>query len=493
MSWRILLTDAALAAVVAAIVIGIQLRLARAGGLLAREFWVDEIVTHTLVTDPQLTRALRALAGGADTNPPAYHLLMRVWRRLVGVAGERSLRLASLGAMVLALAGMFAALRPVWGLPAAAVSALFLWSHPLVQRHALEARMYGLWLAASVWFALWLDRLLRHPDDGVLLALTALTGVLLCMVHTLAVLSALLIVAAQLAVADTVETRVLAAAVAGPLAFAAWSPFTWRQNQAYTQSWVTASWSDVKAFARSLFVMPALAPVLLLGGLAAALQPAAIPAPGTGAAVVAGLASLAVLPAILLVFSYAFQPLTLDRYALPAAAALALAAGAVSRALPAGWLVVVGLLLFGMGVSGLRRLKKEFAETEAHMAKLLDALRRHTAGNGVLFESPLELHRVCRYAPDLAPRCFGLDFEMDQLQGIDGHRVGGRDQLRSLARVYARPSLMPWTEARRFPWLFLVPSLRNLERGFPDPPGRYPGFVAAPRHWPLFELRREAS
>ena len=55
----------------------VQLFLTGSFSLLDRYLWLDEIHTQLLVTDPELTHAAGALAGGADFNPPGLYLMLR--------------------------------------------------------------------------------------------------------------------------------------------------------------------------------------------------------------------------------------------------------------------------------------------------------------------------------------------------------------------------------------------------------------------------------
>jgi hypothetical protein len=237
----------------------------------------------------------------------------------------------------------------------------------------------------------------------------------------------------------------------------------------------------------AVLASPTLVPVALVAGLAPSFQSTAVPA-GIVPPVVPGMAGLVFLPLLLIVLSYAFQPLLVDRYALPAVASLGVASAAILAPVPAYALVLLCGLLFWMGLSALDELRGEFERRDQQTLELIAAIREAGGTVTVLFESPLELFVVSRYAPDLADRCYGLDFEPDQLGHVDAHRIGARDQMRVLARFYAQVRLYPWTAARALPRFLLVPSLRSLEQGFSEPLHRYPGFRHRVLHWRVLEL-----
>ena len=76
-----------------------------------RYFWVDEILTATLVGDPSLPHMLRALADQVDTSPPLYYLLGWGWARVFGNEAM-SLRILSGSFAAAAFIILWRALRP---------------------------------------------------------------------------------------------------------------------------------------------------------------------------------------------------------------------------------------------------------------------------------------------------------------------------------------------------------------------------------------------
>src|SRR6516162_2059908 len=112
-----MLGEAALVTVLLGAGMAVQLVLSRGLSLFRRHLWIDEIVTFKLVSDRDVSHALRAIVGGLDTNPPCYHLLLRLLRRLVGSAAEVLLRLFALLCVLLALGGLYVSLRQAFPPP----------------------------------------------------------------------------------------------------------------------------------------------------------------------------------------------------------------------------------------------------------------------------------------------------------------------------------------------------------------------------------------
>lgn len=131
---------------------GAALALLAMGALLAacllvsarKYFWLDELFTHALATDPSLRHMLGALARGADGAPPLYPVLAWLWARAFG-AGETSLRLLTALLFCAALGVTWRTLHREYGGRAAAVGTLVTFTaSPLLLRQVAEARFYGL-------------------------------------------------------------------------------------------------------------------------------------------------------------------------------------------------------------------------------------------------------------------------------------------------------------------------------------------------------------
>jgi hypothetical protein len=100
------------------------------------------------------------------------------------------------------------------------------------------------------------------------------------------------------------------------------------------------------------------------------------------------------------------------------------------------------------------------------------------------------LYVVCRYAPDLAGRCFALDFEAGQLGEVDSFRLFLRgDAVRCYPKYYPEPGLVAWESVQQRPRFYLVPKRRACDRTEPpDTAERYPGFTLGQVGSGLYEL-----
>ena len=148
----------ALAAIVAG---GAALRFAT---LSMQSFWLDEAVTHQLVTTP--LRSMLSAIPHSESTPPLYYVLAWVWVRIFG-AGEAGLRSLSalFGTAAIVVLALIA--RRLAGNRAALAAAALAATNPLLIWYSQEARAYALLVtlcALSLWF------LLREDWRGFALA-----------------------------------------------------------------------------------------------------------------------------------------------------------------------------------------------------------------------------------------------------------------------------------------------------------------------------------
>ena len=467
-----------------------QLALSGSFALLTRQFWIDEIITFVLVSDRSVVHSIGALIGGLDTNPPAYHLLSRAFTRLVGRVNEVSLRSFALLSIVAALTGLYVNLRQVYA-PAVALTVLLaLLAHPLVLRCAFEARMYGPWLAASVWFAFFLNQSGNSPGEPWLQILLACTALVTTSMHTLGLLGVVLMSAAHVLFAPW-QPSWIAVAPAG-IASVLWMPYLKRQNDANPVTWVAGARADnvVSSF-HSLLFSRGVASVLLLGaGVAPFLASFGQRSGADGLSnigVLAGLAGLACMPVALVVLSVTVQPLLVDRYALPTVASFAPAIAVVISGTSDLWLGVLCIPLFFAGAHQMHRLHVGYRDRDRERSNLFRAIRLKTGAEPVMFESLHDLAVVHRYAPDLAARSFMLDFELDELADVEAVRIANRNQTRLLNRFYSWPHLMAWKTLRSSSRFFLVGWSLKPELS------EYPGFANERIETGLYELTARSS
>ena len=137
-----------LAAVAGVTAAGAAIRFAT---LSVQSFWLDEAVTHRLVTS-SLGAMLRAIPHSEST-PPLYYVLAWAWSRVFG-AGEAGLRSLSalFGTATIVLVALIA--RRLAGDRAAVAAAALAAANPLLIWYSQEARAYALLVAlcaVTVW------------------------------------------------------------------------------------------------------------------------------------------------------------------------------------------------------------------------------------------------------------------------------------------------------------------------------------------------------
>jgi hypothetical protein len=473
-----------------------ELAIAHAFGLFGHNFWIDEIYTWTLAADPDVGHAAEGLAAGFDTNPPGLVVALRLYGLLAGAPTETSLRVYSLLSVLAALVGVYALLRQVFAPLTALAGVLAVWAHPLVTFHAFEARYYSTWLAAAVWFAFFLGRARGRLRFGTALGL-ALTSLLLCMVHYFGVLSWGLTIAGELAFrrrAPGLRRPALALAGLGPAALGAFIPLLLSQRAAYSVS----TWVDDTTLQRvvefGLDILPKyLGAVVIIAWVAyvcGGYRRVGMARPDPRC--LAGLTALGALPLILVGFSYTVQPVLVDRYAIPAVAAIGPAAAYALAGAGRGWVLAACAFLLASGAYTMHSLDLRYRERDARTAELAAAVRKHTGDQPVLFESVHELYVVCRYAPDVAPRCVALEFDLDQVRGNRFRRFL-KDATRAYARCYPEPRIVGWGEVRGSVRHWLVPRRYSLQTGLKEISELCHGFTARAVGAGLYELVAEPS
>lgn len=106
---------------------------------LRQSVWFDEAYSILLAKQP-LGELLRLTA--LDTHPPLYYILLKGWASIFGWS-ELSLRMASVGSMVLAAVVGGLLLRKMFGPKLAIGGMLALMIAPLLLRYGFEIRMYA--------------------------------------------------------------------------------------------------------------------------------------------------------------------------------------------------------------------------------------------------------------------------------------------------------------------------------------------------------------
>ena len=151
-----------------------------AAGLVLRfwtrsDLWLDEALTVDIARLPlhELPTYLRR-----DGAPPLFYVLLHVW---MGIFGRSDLAVRSLSGVigVATVPLVWLAGRRIAGRTGAWAAMLLLVTSPFAVRYDTETRMYALVAFLTVLGFLALDRTLRRPRPGNLVALALVTGALL--------------------------------------------------------------------------------------------------------------------------------------------------------------------------------------------------------------------------------------------------------------------------------------------------------------------------
>jgi hypothetical protein len=484
-----------------ALLIAAQVGVARAYPVLVREFWLDEIYTYTLSSDPDFKHALVALYDGLEQNPPGFYVILRPLRGLMQDHAEVTLRCVTLLAAYAAFVGTYVTLRQGFSRLAAFTAVAGIWAHPVMLRYAFEARPYALWLALAVWFAYLLGATEKHPKSVWLSLLLGLVAALLCGVHYFGLIVFGLVVGGAGLVAGVrrlMRAGVLIPLSLGPIAWLTLTPFLFHQRAQLSVSTFAhaVDAKDILAFhaemipathlllAAGVFWLSSLLPRL------AASREAIGPRPWPSA--IGGLSALLLMPVVLAVLSLTVQPALLPRYALPTVVGLApLMACLFSRGRPL-LLACSCALLIGASLLGLRAFARSAQQPEKGTGMLADIIRENVGDCAVLFELPHKLYPLCHYQPDLAEKCFLLDFDEGEIGGIDNMRRLTRDLGRVFTRHYHRPAMLSWTNVKRCNRVYLVAGYRDPQ-DTAQIEADYPGFHCRPVKGPLVELVRKGA
>jgi hypothetical protein len=486
---------------------------ATAPALLSRQLWLDEIYTATLVGDPDLGHALRALTAGIEAHPPTFYLLERGFCWLAGGVNEVNLRAFALGSAGLMLGGIFLLIWRNYSFLVASTTVLTLWCHPLLQHYAFEARCYGPWTTTVVWLVYFLVRSRARSSPTAWLPVAG-TAVLVCTLHYFGIITLGLVATAEF-LASPRRGRAFWALVlalsAGPLALAACWPLLHGQRAALGSStWIP----PIDAGSALNFVRAALMPGVLF--LALELLALALwvrerwkrrqVLPGAGLSrwgEMAGFVALGGFPIVLVVFSYIVQPVHVSRYALPGAVCLAPVIAYLASRLRPSVAVVLAAFLALLSTVQLHHQAAGYRARDAALNELAADIRANTANEPVRFWFCLPLYMVCYYHPDLAPRCCLIeperetDYSPEHHQAlICQHRLG-----QCYARYYGLPELRPWEKVPPEKGYYVVPGgwatlamPGNLPPGMLCPPGwekSLPDWTVQGRGHGLYQLKTQ--
>jgi hypothetical protein len=395
----------------------VQLMPLRSLSMLARPLWLDECVTDLIVREPSMSKAYgELLAGGVDANPPAYYALMRSLAA-VGLHSPSMYRATALLCVAGALAGVYAILRRSFDRFSSSLGVLSMWGIAVVVEHTFEARFYGLLLLATVWFAFFASRV---ECGNVARFMLGLAAVVACTTHWFGVVGiALVLIGESIArYRDRRSIRPLWPAAAGLVALLACLPLLIAQKNAIGSETFVGGNPLRAAFAYYMLLLPGgaiatLAAVVMLERLCAAPDRRA-----THQALkpLLGLFMLSLMPVALVVISLLLQPVMQLRYAIVAAAAMAvpaaLIAARIDRAFWRGVAVVAVVLVSFNALFRVWLEKKTLADEVAAFTNVA----RDAAGKGMntLFELRHDHYPAVWAAPSLGESCYFLNEPLNE-------------------------------------------------------------------------------
>jgi mannosyltransferase len=205
------------------------------------DLWLDEALTVNIARLP-----LREIPGflRRDGAPPLYYVLLHFWMGWFGTSDE-AVRALSGVIGVITMPFAYLAGKRLGGRPAGWAALLLVATSPFAIRYDTETRMYSLIVLLTVLGFLALDRSVRNPRAGNLIAVAAVTGLLLYTHYwSLYLIGTMLLWLAWVAWRGREAWRrgaraSLAAGVVGCLTFLPWAPIFLFQSQHTGTPWAT--------------------------------------------------------------------------------------------------------------------------------------------------------------------------------------------------------------------------------------------------------------
>ena len=359
------------------------------GLLMTKRFWLDELCcTVYALRDSSNPVELVRNALAYDVAPPLLHII--TWPvTLLFDSSPAAVRTVALGSVALATILLYFLMRRRFSVVASSAGVLALLSHSLVIRHAFDARFYGPWLLFGVAFALSLGVDAGRPSRrrDVLIAVLA---VCLCTLHWFGVTSLFLLVAgaflSQLATRNSaLATRLVAPAIAGPVALALLLPFMFRQlshsgeallwvpklNISQAMQMAQLYWIRAPILiALALLLIDRLAPRLMGRSHPCAPVSSALREPG-----IAALLAAVLMPVVLMVITLMLEPVMVPRYAILAAVAAPLLVAMAFETIGRVVRVSIAIVFAGMVMGFLDREFRQVRFSEQVLGEYDAALR----------------------------------------------------------------------------------------------------------------------
>lgn len=434
------------------LILAAQLLDTKIGMVLRRPLWLDEVHTALIVEDPSPRHAFRALAAGADMNPPALYAIDRAVTWCARSTGPAALRTTSLVFTLAGIVGIYAITRRAYAPRIALAAAAAAWANPLLLHQAFEARFYAPWFGGIVWFAYALNAASRSPRSLGLRLLLAATSVFVCTIHYFGVFSLLLVIMAQALVAARRQDRIRPLVVwmaAGPMCLLACIPMYRGQRRSLSApTWISMPGGrELLEYFGGLYDSLILVPpmLVLFASLFLTRGPArsgegATQDPDAGMLDLAGLGSLALMPMFLAAFTLLIQPALLPRYAIVAVGSLGvLGVPLLARSGRIGtWAVLATYLLYSTVT--LHYQQRDFGKEARSIAERLAHLRG-LAPAPLIFKSRHALYRE-GWASGRPPKTWYLWDEAEAGAALTNYAAVERDVARTLNRWYGMPQVL---------------------------------------------------
>lgn len=445
-----------------------------AGGrkLLTRQLWMDEIHSWLLITDPDQTRAMSALADGVDFNPPTWFLVTRWLSGSPEVATEFQIRCLSLLWTVMSIAGLCMILARHFDRLVICASILLTMSQPLLIHHSTEIRFYGFWSTCCIWLCVALQwcpqtRVLR---SGRALSLAILSFVI-CTTHYFGVLSLGLILLPILWKRwSGWQTELGAIGLGSAVGLTCCLQYLPGQKAALTRpTWISpATWPDTIGFLQSL--MPTWQLLACLVAFIVSIRVIVKREQSTESHVpdhrrkhsnkvahLAPLLSLSLMPIVIVAISWCLQPSLVTRYAVVGLPSLAVvAAWILQRSGPRARLSVIGIACVGLWL-GVSHRVDEWSAEENERRQLVQQIRSLKQSPVVLFEDRIQWMPVLHHFPELQSRCVLADFEDVELVEDSSLRIVQRDVGRRIQKWYPMYAMKQLRELSDSPEFYVIP------------------------------------
>ncbi|MFN9720143.1 MAG: hypothetical protein ACK58L_15705 [Planctomycetota bacterium] len=433
--------------------------------LLTRQLWMDEVHSWLLLTDPDPSHALTALADGVDFNPPAWFVVTRTLLVDPEFANEFQIRLLSLFWTITSIAGLCLLLLQRFDLSVSCIAILLTMSQPLLIHHATEIRFYGFWCACCIWVCVLLSWC--PATSGKLVfqkACLAILGFAICSTHYFGILSiGLMLLPVVWKRWSGWKSDLISMSLGAGLSLICLVKYLPGQRAVLSRpTWISPTTvSDTFGFLNSL--LPAWQLAVCLAALLVSMRQfqsigqAVIPRNVSERERFLPLLALCGMPLLIILVAWCLQPSLVTRYAmicLPALAvvsAWALQSCGKNVRIIAAFIASIGLFL------AVSNRVRDWALEEEPRFRLVEQLRSLPPDATVIFEDRIEWMPILHHFPDLRERCCLADFQDGQLSKDSSLRIVQRDVGRSVQVWYPMYRMIPIDQLAKVSSYYVVP------------------------------------